>query len=199
MNRSLILAALFLLTVPAFAEDVTVHFDVSDSVRDAMARGEIKSLRVTIETQGFTDAKATTAVLHNVAPGTWKARAFIQTAMETYVVNPDGLKFDVVAGQPASVTLPVQSIFVTGVLTRHGKPFLAHQFSVWPSEHKRGSWGFAAPFDEQARFAFPVPHAGDYDLQVYSDDRKLVTTVRHFEIKAGDHEVHVELPEDIGH
>lgn len=194
MKRFLIL---LLLAVPAFAEDVTVHFDVSDSVRDAMARGEIKSLRATIETQGYTDTKDTTVVLHNVAPGTWKARAFIQTAMETYVVNADAVKVDVVAGQPASVTLPVQSIFVTGTLTRHGKPFLAHQFTVWPTGKKPGSWGFAAPFDQEARFAFPVPHAGDYDLQVYSDDRKLVATVPHFEIKAGDHEIHVELPDEL--
>jgi hypothetical protein len=109
------------------------------------------------------------------------------------------VKFDVVAGLPAVVTVPVKSIFVTGSLTQHGKPLLAHQFSVRPSEHNPGSWGFAAPLDDRARFAFPVPHAGEYDLEVWSHERKLLTTVRHFRIEAGDHEIHVELPEDIAH
>src|ERR1044071_3631384 len=99
MKSRLLLPILLLAAIPAFADDVTVHFDVSDSVRDAMARGEIQSLRVTVATQGFTDTKETAAVVHNVAPGTWTARAFIRTATETYVVDPDGVKFDVVAGR----------------------------------------------------------------------------------------------------
>jgi len=193
MKRFLILA-LLLLTVPAFAEDVTVHFDVSDSVRDAMARGEIKSLRVTVATQGFIDTKETTAIVHNVAPGTWTARAFIRTAMETYVVDPAGVKFDVVAGLPAEVTLPVHSIFVTGRVALHGQPL--HQFSVWPSERKPGTWGFAAPIDGEGRFAFPVPHAGDYNLEVWLEGRKKLTTIEHFAIKDGDRDIHVALPEN---
>jgi hypothetical protein len=191
MKRSLMFA-LLLLTVPAFAEDVTVHFDVSDSVRDAMKRGDIKTLRVAIATQGYADTKTTTAVIKNVAPGTWTARAFIQTAEESYVVDPAGMKIDVVAGLPAVVTLPVHSIFVTGSIAPQGQPL--HQFSVWPSERKPGAWGFAAPIDGKGRFAFPVPHAGDYNLEVWLEGRKKLTTIEHFPIKDSDHEIHVALP-----
>src|ERR1051326_2160663 len=134
MKRSLMFA-LLLLTVPAFAEDVTVHFDVSDSVRDAMKRGDIKTLRVAIATQGYADTKTTTAVIKNVAPGTWTARAC-----------------------------------------------------------KAGAWGFAAPIDGKGRFAFPVPHAGDYNLEVWLEGRKKLTTIEHFPIKDSDHEIHVALP-----
>jgi len=196
MKRSLILA-LLLLAVPAFAETVTVHFDVSNSVRDAMARGEIKALRVQIATQGFHDTKTTTAVVKDVAPGTWTARAFIQTAAETYVVDPAGVKVEVVPGLPADVTVPVHSIFVTGSVARGDKPL--HQFSVRPSEHKPGTWGFAAPIDSEGRFAFPVPHAGDYDLEVWLEGRKRLTTIEHFPIKDGDRDIHVALPEASSH
>jgi hypothetical protein len=196
MKRSLILALLLLLTVPAFAEDVTVHLDVSDSVRDAMARGQIKALRVAIATQGYADTTTTTATISNVAPGTWTARAIILTAMTQYVVDPAGMKVDIAAGVPSVLTLPVHSIFVTGSVALQGKQL--HQFSVWPSERKPGTWGFAAPIDGEGRFAFPVPHAGDYNMEVWLEGRKRLTTIEHFPIKDGDREIHVALPEDSG-
>ena len=44
MRRSLLLPILLLASVPAFAERVTVHLDLSDSVRAALARGDIEGV-----------------------------------------------------------------------------------------------------------------------------------------------------------
>ena len=157
------LFALLLAAVPAFAESVTVHLDLSDSVREAIARGDVKNVLVAIGNRSV-KTTATTAVIYNVAPGPTKLRTLLITPAEIYALDPSGTPVDVVPG--GELMVPVHALFVTGTIALHGKP-LRGQMEVWPSAVSRDAWGIAVPFDEQGRFAFPLPRAGQYDLQVW--------------------------------
>ena len=190
MKRTLALL-LLLAAVPTFAETVTVHFDLSDSVRAALARGEIKEVIV----QGVGKAiqtKDANFAAGDLVPGTYKLCALLRTDKIIYVVDPKGVQVEVAAGQPTDVTLPVRSLWVSGTVTQHGAPAIG-QMEVWPSKRVPGeSWGFAVPVDDAGRFACPLPRAGEYDLRVWWDHGKQHTALP--KVSLGDTEAHIELP-----
>jgi len=199
MKRSLAIVAL-LFAIPAFASDLTVHLDLSDSVRAALAHGQIKSVLVGVGTgrQGI-DTTNDTVVVHDVAPGKTNVRAFLR-AGELYVVDPKGVDVDVPPAGNVDVTVPIHSLFVTGSVTQHGQPFHGHQMNIFPSvppaPPSRDNFGFAVPFDKDGHFAFPLPHAGEWDLTVWIDRGQLAAKIKNFAFHNDDtqHEVHIELP-----
>ena len=168
---------------------VTVHLDLSDSVRDAIARGDIKNVLVSIGNRSV-KTTGTTVVIDNVAPGPAKLRVLLTTPADIYAVDPAGMPVDIVPG--GEITVPIHALFVTGTIALHGKP-LRGQMEVWPSAVSRGSWGIAVPFDEQGRFAFPLPHAGQYDLQVWWKGQDMTAKVPHVDFERT--EAHIDLPE----
>ncbi len=199
MKRSLALLAF--LAVPAFASDVTIHLDLSDSVRAALAHGQIKSVLVGIgvHPKGI-DTTNDTVVVHDVAPGKTNVRAFLRTPEELYVVDSKGVDVDVPPDGNVDVTLPVHSLFVTGSVTQHGQPFHGHQMNIFPSvppaPPSRDNFGFAVPFDKDGHFAFPLPHAGEWDLTVWIARDQSAGKIKNFVFHENDtqHEVHIELP-----
>lgn len=190
MRSKLLLPILLLAAIPAFAETVTVHLQLSDSIRAAVARGDIEKIIVGID-QASATADGTTAVLQNVDPGKGKLRAIVKTH-DSYFAT-DGNPVEVVVKPGADITMPLDLLFVTGTATLHGKPFHG-SVNVWPSVRvPRQSWGFAAGVDEQGKFAFPLPRAGAYDVTFNWNNRGQSVLVPGVEFKGTD--THVELPE----
>jgi hypothetical protein len=191
MRRRLLLPALLLAAIPAFAERVTVHLQFSDSVRAAIARGDIQNIAVGIDDRTIV-TKETTAVIDNVDPGMRKLHAILMTRQHgNFVADANPMLVDVKPG--VEVTVPVDVLFVTGEASLHGKPFHG-DINVWPSERvPHQSWGFSAPADEEGKFAFPVPRAGAYDLQMTWKNRGQSAPLPRFEFKGT--EAHIAMPE----
>ena len=191
MKRSL--AALLFVALPTFASDLAVHFDLSDSVRAALQRGQIKAVRIGVASHSV-EMTGDTTIVRDVEPGKTTIRAFIITDKSNYVVDPKGVDVVVAPDARTEVTVPVHSQFITGTISLRGKPLHAHQMSIMPSDANPGNWGFAVPFDEEGRFAFPLPCAGDWDLQLWWN-REVWASIPRFTFKAGQSEVHIAVPE----
>jgi hypothetical protein len=189
-RKLLLLSTLLLAAIPAFAERLTVHLQLSDSVRAALQRGDLKGFYVGVDDRSvFT--KETTAVLDGVDPGKRSLRVIFSARTGYWALDANGIPVDV--KPDAEVTVPVDALFVTGTIALHGKPFHGNM-NLWPSErvpHK--SWGFSVPADEEGKFAFPLPHAGAYDLQLGWKDRGQSASMPHVEFNSP--EAHIEMPE----
>jgi hypothetical protein len=189
-RKLLLLPALLLAAIPAFAERLTVHLQLSDSVRAALQRGDLKGFYLGVDDRSvFT--KETTAALDGVNPGKRSLRVIFKAQTGDWVLDPSGTPVDIQPG--AEVTVPVDALFVTGTITLHGKPFHGNM-GFWPSErvpHK--SWGFAVPADEDGKFAFPLPSAGAYDLQLGWKNRGQSAPMPHVEFNSA--EAHIAMPE----
>src|SRR4051794_32483102 len=121
------LLALLLVAAPAFASEVVVHLDLSDSMRAGLERGAIQALRVEIWAPHgqarIVETKEPTAVVSDVEAGTWRLRAFIVMRDATYIVDPRGQEIAVAADTRADVLVSVPALLVSGTMTLHGKPF----------------------------------------------------------------------------
>src|SRR5207248_8991984 len=114
------------------------------------ARGEIENIAIGIDNRTIV-TKETTAIVDDVDPGARKLHAVLMTRHGNFAVGGNPMLVEVKPG--AEVTVPIDVLFVTGDASLHGKPFHG-DISIWPSErvpHK--SWGFAAPADEDGKFA----------------------------------------------
>ncbi len=191
MRPSLLLPILLLAAVPAFAERVTVHLDLSDSVRAALGRGDIKGVYVSVAGHSVL-TKETTTIVDDVPPGKASERAFLNTGRGNYVVNPKEPPVDVKAG--VEVTVPIHSLLVIGTLSLHGKPVHGN-IHFWPSEPSRDNWGFVVASDEEGRFIAPLPHAGPYDLAVDWRNRVQIAMVPHVEFR--EPEARIDLPDGV--
>ena len=189
MRRSLLLPILLLAAVPAFAERVTVHLDLSDSVRAALARGDIVGVYVSVAGHAVL-TKGTTAIVDDVPPGKASVRALLNTGRGNYVIDLKEPPVDVKPG--AEVTVPVHSLLVIGTLSLHGKPVHGDIYFC-PSKPSRDNWGFVVASDEKGRFIAPLPHAGPYDLAVDWRNRVQIAMVPHVELR--DTEAHIDLPD----
>lgn len=160
------LFVLLLVAAPAWASEVFVHLDLSESMRAAMQRGAVQALRVELATQ-IVETREPTAIVSDVEAGTWRLRAFIVTRDATYIVHPRGQEIVVTANTRADVLVAVPALFVAGRATLHGKPF-AGSMLVSPSKPKSASWSVNVPVDAHGRFAFPLPWPGECDVRLYS-------------------------------
>jgi uncharacterized GH25 family protein len=57
----------------------------------------------------------------------------------------------------------------------------------------RDNWGFSVPIDDKGTFAFPLPHGGDWDLQIWWGNRQWSAQVPRFMFR--DDNVHIDMPE----
>jgi len=190
------LLALLLVAVPAFASDVFVHLDLSDSMRAGLESGAIQALRVEIAAPHrearIVETKQPVAIVSDVDAGTWRLRAFVLTRDATYIVHPRGEEIAVAADTRADVLVQVPALFVSGTMTLRGTPF-AGRMLLSPSQRDRASWSVAVPLDEKGRFAFPVPWPGEWDLQLYA--RGAETSARVPRVAFRTTRVDVALPE----
>jgi hypothetical protein len=191
MRRSLLLPILFLAVVPAFAEKVTVHLDLSESVRAALGRGDIEGVYVSVAGHAVL-TKDTTTIVDGVAPGKATVRAILNTGKGNYVVNPKDLSVDVKPG--AEVTVPIHSLLVIGTISLHGKS-LHGSITFWHSESPREDPVVGVPSDDEGRFIAPLPHAGPYDLMVEWRNRGQIAIVPHVELR--DTGAHIDLPDGV--
>jgi hypothetical protein len=188
-HKLLLLPALLLAAIPAFAERLTVHLQLSDSVRAALQRGDLKGFYVGVDDRSVFTTE-TTAVLDGVDPGKRSLRVIFNARTGYWALDPNGIPVDVKPG--AEVTVPVDALFVTGTIALHGKPFHG-SMNLWPSERTRKSWGFSVPADEDGKFAFPLPRAGAYDLQLGWKNRGQSASLPRFEFVGP--EANIVLPE----
>lgn len=190
MKRTLATAAL-LIALPTFASEIAVKVELNDSLRAAVARGDVK-VRVSAESHAYDADEGAPVVLRDVSPGKVKVRAFIHTARGIWVDDPKGVEVDVPRDGRAEVTVPVTSRIIIGSVSRHGKPFRGNM-SLFPSDVNRDNWGFSVPIDEKGTFAFPLPHGGDWDLQIWWANQGQSAQIPRFEFH-GD-QVHIDMPE----
>jgi hypothetical protein len=195
MTRTLAIAAALLIALPTFASELAVKIELSDSLRAAVARGDVK-VRVSAESNAYDAGESAPVVIRDVSPGKVKVRAFISTAHGTWVDDPKGLEVVVPRDGQAAVTLPVTSRMVSGSVALHGKP-LRGDLHLFPSDPNRDNWGFAVPIDDAGKFFFPLPHGGAWDLQISWDNRKSTVQIPRYEFR--DENVHIDLPEGANH
>ena len=191
MRRSLLLSILLLAAVPAFAERVTVHLDLSDSVRTALARGDIEGVYVSVAGHAVM-TNDTTAIVDDVPRGKATVRALLSTGRGNYMIDLKEAPVDVKPG--AEVTVPVHSLLVIGTLSLHGKPVHGDIYFC-PSKPSRDNWGFVVASDEKGRFIAPLPHAGPYDLAVDWRNRAQIAMVPHVEFR--EPEARIDLPDGV--
>jgi hypothetical protein len=162
--------ALLFVAVPAVAAEVVVHLDLSDSMRAGLADGTVRAIRVELAAQPgqaqIVETKGPVAVLSDVDAGSWRLRTFLIVRGATYIVDPRGLEVDVAPNVRNDVVVPVPALLVAGTMSLHGKPFHG-TFLTMPWKPARASWTLTVPVDAQGRFAFPLPWAGDWTLQLY--------------------------------
>jgi hypothetical protein len=183
----------------AASGEVTVHFDLTDSVRAQLSSGRITSIKVSATSpnaRGLTvDTTTATITLRDVPPGKWTLHTMMKMDGNLYVVDERGPEIEVKPGEHVDVTRTIPALVLVGRVTLRGQPFHG-QMSIFPSEPKPGNWGFAVPFDKEGRFAFPLPHAGHWDLQM-SKDRSASSPIPEFDFREIDalHELKIALPE----
>ena len=189
MKQTLAAAAL-LIAIPMFASEVAVKVELSDSLRAAVKRGDVK-VRVSDERRAYDAGESAPVVIRDVSPGKVKLRALISTNHGNWVDDPKGVEVDVPRDGQAVVTLPVTSRMISGSVALHGKP-LRGDLHLFPSDPNRDNWGFAVPIDDAGTFAFPLPHGGAWDLQISWGNRKWTVQIPRFEFRNDD--VHIDLP-----
>lgn len=193
MNRVLAATAALLIALPTFASEIAVKVELNDSLRAAVARGDVK-VRVSDGTRPFDAGEGAPVVIRDVSPGKITVRAMIFTKRGIWVDDPKGVEVVVPAGGRAEVTLPVKSHIVTGTVSLDGKP-LRGDLHLFPSDANRDNWGFAVSIDDKGTFAFPLPHGGAWDLRITSGEQKW--TLQRFEFRQDD--VHIDLPAETVH
>jgi Carboxypeptidase regulatory-like domain len=181
--RTILIA--LLTSLPVFAAPntgtIVAHLQLSDSVRQQLASGAI-TVKITASSNLAVTTTSDTARFDDVPPGHYSLRAFITAPREMYVVNPnDVVNVDVKPGAVTEATMAIPSLIVSGHVTYRGEP-VRGQMQLWASSHTRDDWGFTVPFDEQCGFFFPLPHAGDWDVDVIWDHGKASTPLSHFAI-----------------
>jgi hypothetical protein len=204
MRRIATLIALSFAAVAAYAgapATVNVHLDLSPSVAERLHDGTISAIKVMAMRENWkpgvmAETISDTAVLRELTPpGNYTVRAFLLIKGTLYVVDPDGTAIDVQPGSESDVHVPIDSLIVEGTTLYHGQP-LRGQMSIRPSEHKPGNWGFAVPFDKDGKFAFPLPHAGNWDLDIASRALKGSAKLTNYEFGPSDvtHEITIDVP-----
>ena len=204
MSRSAALLAVLLAAAAAHADapaTLTLHLDLSDSVARNLQSGTIAAIKISAinPTSPFppvdVDTTTPTATLSGVTPpGKWTIRALLLVNGHYYVVNPNGIDVDVAPGSHADVNVPVPAVIVAGsVRDRAGAP-VHGQMNIWPSQCKKGNWGFAVPFDQNGRFLFPLPQEGEgkWDLTVSSSPRDVLAKIDNFEFQPDNT---IEIPQ----
>src|ERR1043165_1043593 len=134
MNRTLVTAPL-LIALPTFASEVAVKVQLNDSLRAAVARGDVK-VRVSDGTRPFDADESAPVVIRDVSPGKITVRAMIFTKRGIWVDDPKGVEVVGPAGGRAEVTLPVKSRMVSGSVALDGKPFPG-DLHLFPSDPNR--------------------------------------------------------------
>src|ERR1043166_6227840 len=164
------LALLLFAAAPAFASEVVVHLDLSDSVRAGLERGTIRGFRVDLHAPSREARVAETteplAMLNDVEAGTWRLCAFLLLRDATYIVDPRGEEIEVKPDVRNDVLVSIPALLVAGRVSPHGKPFHG-TMQVMPWKPARASWTVTVPVDAQGRFVFPLPWAGEWTLQLF--------------------------------
>lgn len=190
------------LSVPPPAE-LIVHLDMSESVREHLRAGRVRAINVwgRSSAPGVAGLKVETsdptATFSEVPPGKWMIRGSMIIGRTQYVLDPPrGLEVEVPPGTRIDFTLPVEALLFAGRVTYRDEPFVG-QMNLMPSEPKPGNWGFAVPFDEEGRFIFPLPAAGEWDLKFHSRTLMMHTALPRYEFRERDagREIEIELPE----
>jgi hypothetical protein len=183
--------------------ELVIHLDLTDSIREHLAAERIKTIKVIASSPRAktlsVDTKEPMVTFEEALPGKWTVRPLLVMGGSTYVVDPpQGIEVEVPAGTRIDLTVPVRGLVFAGRVTVAGEPVRGHgQMNLRPSEPNSGDWGFAVPFDNEGRFAFPLPRAGKRDLIVAS--RKISTMVPGFHFREADArgEMEIELPEGV--
>src|ERR1043166_2961704 len=104
MKLNSMLCAILLAAVPAFADSVTVRLDLSDSMRAALARGDMQGIALTMG--GRTVVTKDEATVFDVAPGKATLRTILMARHGNYLLDQNDIDVDVKPG--AVVTVPIQ-------------------------------------------------------------------------------------------
>ena len=198
--KRLVITGLVLISTIALAQEpvktnVVLRLDCSDSVSAALRAHQISAIRISgsSESNTFSVDTSEPEITTEIAPGKWTVRAELVMGGHQYVVEPPrGTEIDVPAMAHFEAELPVHALVFTGRVT----PAFKGQLNAMPSDSKPGNWGFAIPFDEEGRFAVPMPSAGRWDLDVSKADQTRVTTIPEFEFSDADagREIEIKLP-----
>jgi hypothetical protein len=198
--KRLIITGLVLVSTIALAQEpaktnVVLRLDCSGSVSAALRAHQISAIRISgsSDSNTFDVETSDPEITTDIAPGKWKLRAELVMGEHHYAVEPpEGTEIDVPAMARFEAQLPVHALVLTGRVT----PAFKGQMNVMPSYPKPGSWGFAIPFDDEGRFAVPMPSAGQWDLDVWKADHTHVTLIPEFEFSDRDdgREVEIRLP-----
>ena len=198
--KRLFLTGLVLISTIALAQEpvktnVVFRLDCSDSVNAALRAHQISAIRISGSSDSSTFSVDTSEpeVTADIAPGKWTVRVELVMGGHQYVVEPPrGTEIDVPAMARFETDLPVHALIFTGRVT----PAFKGQLNAMPSDLKPGNWGFAIPFDEEGRFAVPMPSAGQWDLDVAKTDHTPVTTIPEFVFSDADagREIEIKLP-----
>ena len=168
MNRSAAFAALLttsllcastLLAQDAASGEVTVHLDLSDSVRAQLSSGRITAIKVSASSgsaRGHTvDTTTATATLSDVLPGKWTLHTMMKMDGNLYVVDERGPEIEVKPGEHVDVTRTIPAFVLMGRVTLRGQPFhgLSQSLATGDSLCRSTKTG-------DSRFRFPMRGTG---------------------------------------